>query len=429
MNRSPLLRCLGVACALLMASVPILSEAQQKPAGLSIELQDAATLLHSRQYPVAIQTYEKILKTHPQNEKAAIGLATAYYGVYNYDQMRRVLRQAAAAHPTSPTALVELGKLDIQLLHYDDAIVELQRAVRRAPASSVAQEQLGVAYQAKGDEEKALVHLNEAVRLAPGSASAHYFRGSLFSDRNDNDRAYQDAKDAHRLGPNLQTEVLLAKTALHANQCDESIALLQPLADSGKAEPAELYLLSRAYKCAGQADRAQQLQDEYEKQSQKGQDLKTHKMHADHLATDAGELARKNQLSSALTLLNQALSEDPDNGPSLAQLAKIDFSRGDVSRAEEEIHHALRDDPYNPDYLYVLGKVLEISDPPGALAAFQRTVLVNPKESDAYYEMGAMYLKMGDRKRAADAFGKAVQLSPEDTDYKKALADLRSNAR
>ena len=63
--------------------------------------------------------------------------------------------------------------------------------------------------------------------------------------------------------------------------------------------------------------------------------------------------------------------------------------------------------------------MLETSDPSAALAAFQRTVLVNPKESDAYYEMGRLYLKMGDRKQAAEALGKAVQLSPDDPDYRK----------
>jgi tetratricopeptide (TPR) repeat protein len=418
-----------VRALLLAIGVCALCVAQQSPGGVTIELQDAAILLRTRQYPAAIEAYEKILRAHPRIEKAEMGLAAAYDGVYNYDQMRLVLQQAAAHHPTSPAALVELGKLDIHLLHYDDAIVEMKRAVRRAPASAEAHEQLGVAYQAKGDEDKALAHFNEAIRLAPGSASAHYFRGSLFADRNDNDRAYQDAKDAYHLQPDSQTQVLLAKTALHANRCDESIALLQPLADSEKAEPADLYLLSRSYKCAGQTDRAQQLQDEYEKHSQRVQDLKTHKMHADHLATDAGELARKNQLNSALDLLNRALSEDPENGPSLAQLAKIDFSRGEVPKAHEEINNALRGDPYNPDYLYVLGRVLETSDPSAALAAFQRTVLVNPKESDAYYEMGAIYLKMGDRKHAIEALEKAVQLSPDDPDYRKALADLRDKAR
>jgi len=422
---SPLTLTLGSLMVFLLAiGGPPLGQAQHDSPAPTNEQGDGVTLLRNHKFPAAIATYQKILKTDPQNEKATLGLAAAYFGLYNYDQTRRLLQRSAAAHPTSAAALVELGKLDIHLLHYDDAIVELKRAAQRQPNSAPAHEQLGVAYQAKGDEEKALAQFNEAIRLAPGSASAYYFRGSLYADRNDDDHAYRDAKEAFRLEPNSQTQVLLAKTALRANKCDEAIALLQPFADSASVDPADLYLLSRAYKCAGQAQRAQELQDEYEKQSQKAQDAKTHTMNADHLAANAAELARKNQLTPALALLSQALAEDPENGATLALLAKIDFSRGDVSKAREEITKALSIDPYNPDYLYVQGKVLENSDPAAALQAFQQTVLVNPTESDAYYEMGELYLKMGERTRAAEALRKAVQLSPEDPDYKKALAGL-----
>jgi len=400
--------------------------AQQESPGVANELRDAATLLRNRQFPAAMETYQKVLKADPHSEKAALGLAAGYFGVYNYDQTRQVLRAAAAAHPASAAALVELGKLDIHLLHYDDAIVELKRAVQRNAGAAAAHEQLGVAYQAKGDEEKALAQLNEANRLAPASASTLYFRGSLYADRNDNQSAYQDAKEAHRLEPNTQSRELLAKVAMHVSKCDEAIEVLRPLAESEEVNPEDLYLLSRAYKCAGQTQRAQELQDDYEKRSQKVQDAKTRKMHADHLATGAGDLARKNQLAPALDLLNQALAEDPENRPALALLAKIDFSRGDLAKAQDEITTALRGDPYNPDYLFVRGKVLESTDPPRALEDFRQTVLVNPRESDAYYEMGELYLKMGDRTRAAQALRKAVQLSPDDADYKKALADLFS---
>ena len=411
---------------LLLAGLTAIVAAQINADGAN-ESPDAAALLRNRQFPAAVAAYRRILRREPHNEKAELGLAAAYYGLYNYDQTRRVLREAAAEHPKSAAALVELGKLDIHLLHYDDAIVELKRAVQRDPASAAAHEQLGVAYQAKGDGDKALPEFNEAIRLAPGVASSRYFRGSLYADRDDDVHAYDDAKAAYRLEPNAQTRELLGKVALHANKCGESVEVLQPLAAAQDVNPEDLYLLSRACKCAGEDQRAQELQQEYEKRSQAEQDAKTRKMHADHLATDAGELARKNQLASALAELDQALAEDPQNGPSLALLAKIDFSRGDVARAQDEIARALHGDPYNPDYLYVRGKVLENSDPAAALEAFQQVVLVNPKESDAYYEMGEVYARMGDRRRAAEALRRAVALSPDDPDYKKALAEL--NAR
>jgi cytochrome c-type biogenesis protein CcmH/NrfG len=51
---------------------------------------------------------------------------------------------------------------------------------------------------------------------------------------------------------------------------------------------------------------------------------------------------------------------------------------------------------------------------------------VNPKESDAYFEMGAIYQQRGDRPSALAAYKKAVELSPDDPDYKRALVTFNS---
>jgi Flp pilus assembly protein TadD len=74
----------------------------------------------------------------------------------------------------------------------------------------------------------------------------------------------------------------------------------------------------------------------------------------------------------------------------------------------------------------VQGKILEKQGKlDEALAAFEETALVNPKEADAYFEMGAIYQQRDDRERALAAYKKAVELSPEDADYRKALAAMK----
>jgi Flp pilus assembly protein TadD len=55
--------------------------------------------------------------------------------------------------------------------------------------------------------------------------------------------------------------------------------------------------------------------------------------------------------------------------------------------------------------------------------------LVNPKESDAYFEMGAIHQQRGEREKARAAYAKAVEISPDDPDYKRALAALNSGAQ
>jgi tetratricopeptide (TPR) repeat protein len=410
-----------LACLVLLGS-SALAAAQNAPA-LAETKRQATLLLRNGQFPAAIEAYQKVLKASPHDEMATLGLAGAYRGIFNYDEARRLLSDAEKRYPKSGLALVELGKLDIHLQHYDEAIEHLTRAVRRQPGLSAAQEQLGVAYQAKGEDEKALRRFDEAVRLNPTSASAHYFRGSLYADRDDYQRAYKDAQQAHNLEPNPQSDALLAKAATHIGKCDDAIALLKPIAQPESSDPANLYLLSTAYKCAGQADMARATLADFESRSKQAQELRTRSMEADHLASQAGELARENQLAGAMDLIHQALDKDPENAATHALLAKIEFSRGNVASANEEITRALQKDPYNPDYLYVSGKVLEKqTDAKGALDAFQRTVLVNPSESDAYFEMARIYLQQGRRDLAIHALKKATQLSPDDPDYRKALA-------
>jgi superkiller protein 3 len=63
-----------------------------------------------------------------------------------------------------------------------------------------------------------------------------------------------------------------------------------------------------------------------------------------------------------------------------------------------------------------------------ALGAFQRTTIVNPKESDAFFEMGVIYEQCGDRERALSAYKKAAMLSPQDPEYQRALAALSGHA-
>jgi cytochrome c-type biogenesis protein CcmH/NrfG len=47
---------------------------------------------------------------------------------------------------------------------------------------------------------------------------------------------------------------------------------------------------------------------------------------------------------------------------------------------------------------------------------------INPKEADAFFEIGKIRLQKGDREGARAAFQKASALDPSDADYKRAFA-------
>ena len=394
-------------------------ELDPRDASIHVEL---GQLYEFMNQPVeAIVAFRRALDADPQNERAELGLSDAYRKVFNRSEARRVLEEAARQHPQSAAPLVGLGEMDIESQGYDDALKRLQQALRLNPAEATARIDLATVYQARGQMDQALRELNLAIQQSPHAAVAFYLRASIYADRNDDARALEDARKVIELQPdNQRGRALLAKIEVRVHECAKAVALLGPEAARAGAET--LYLLARAYECDGKQDLARQTMTQFAERSRSEHSSQQNKMQADYLATRAGEMARGNQLTAALGLLNQALAKDPENGKANAQLAKIYYSQGEVGKAREAVARALKTSPYQPDYLYVLGRVLEQQgDLPGALSIFEKTVEVDPGESDAYYEMGMVYLKTNDRARGLEALKRAVQLAPDDADYRAAL--------
>jgi tetratricopeptide (TPR) repeat protein len=398
----------------------------------------------ARKFPDAIASYQEALRLAPHNVKAEIGLAQAYRGVHNFDETKRILEQARREHPKNAALLVVFGDLDIELQTYDAAITHLDAALALDPADVDARNRLAVAYKAKGDATNALAQVAKILARDPKNALAHYTRAEIYSDHNQDSLALSDAQTVVELqSENPRGRVLLAKILVRApaaaagdeakQRCAKAVDALEPLVrpqSQQQSQPPDsetLFLLSRAYRCAGEDDKAQETLVAFEKSSQNDRSTNENKTQAKHLVQQADELAMKNDFAGSLALLNQAIAMDPTYAATYSQLAKLYYSAGDIEKASDAIAQALAREPYHPEYLYVQGKILEKqSRLDDALAAFQKTTLVNPKESDAYFEMGAIYQQRGDRPNALAAYKKAVELSPDDPDYKRALATLHS---
>ena len=163
----------------------------------------------------------------------------------------------------------------------------------------------------------------------------------------------------------------------------------------------------------------------FEAASQNDRTARETELQSRHLVQQANDAALKNDRAQAIDLAQQALAKNPNDGSAYSLLAKIYYSSGKIDDASAAIAKALERDPYHPDFLYVQGSILErqgrLDD---ALKVFVRTTLVNPKESDAYFEIGAIYQQRNDRAHAVTAYRKALELSPGDPDYRRALASV-----
>jgi tetratricopeptide (TPR) repeat protein len=430
--------CLGVAAASRVCSAQ-----SAAPGQASTLMEQARAAAVAGRFVDAIADYGETLRIAPRNVDAAIGLAQAYRAVHNLDAAKLTLEQARREHPKSAAPLAMLGDLDLELQTYDAAIAHLTAALALAPANLDARNRLAVAYKAKGgaaDKADALEQIAKVLGRDPQNALALYTRAEIYADENRDGLALPDAEKVVELQPeNSRGRELLGKILVRAparaapeeiaRRCGRAVLALEPLVNaagtSASADSETLFLLSRAYRCAGQDERAAAALEEFEKASQNDRTTKENQTQAKHLVQQADELAMKSDFAGSLAVLQQSIAMDATYPGAYSQLAKLYYSAGDIAKASEAIGQALARAPYHPEYLYVQGRILErqgkLDD---ALGAFQRTVLVNPKESDAYFEMGAIYQQRGQRGEARAAYLKAVEISPEDPDYKRALAGL-----
>jgi tetratricopeptide (TPR) repeat protein len=402
----------------------------------SLRVELAAALANAGQHVQAIAACQQALQISPHHLPAELALAQSYRAVHNYDETRRVLERAHTGHPKSAAPLVALGDLELELQTYNAAIAHLRPAVTLNPTDTHARNLLVAAYKAKGDNENALAQLSKVLARDPQNALAYFQRAQIYSAQNDDVRALPDAEKAVELQPkNLSARLVLAKILLQtpdklpaekvASRCSRAAANLQPLVEAKPNDSETLFILSRAYRCAGRADEAEKTLAAFEAASQNDRSTKQDQLQAKHLVDEAESQAMKNDFPGALDSLHQAIEKDPTFSPAYSLLAKINFSSGNLEQASEAISRALALAPYVPDFLFVQGKIFEregkLDD---ALASFERASLVNPKESDLYYEMGVIYQQRNDRPRALAAYKKAAELSPDGADYRRAVAAL-----
>jgi tetratricopeptide (TPR) repeat protein len=410
------------------------------PQNANLRIALGLALAKAGRFTDAIASYQAALELSPRNSAAEIDLAGAYRGVHNNDAARRLLERSSREHPKLAAPLAVLGDLDIELQTYEAAIKHLSAAIALDPANNETQDRLALAYKSKGDAPAALAQLAKSLARDPNDALAHFLRAQIYDDRNQDDRALPEAEKVLALQPqNLPGRAILGKILLRISEtagtaeapalCSRAADVLKPIADAQPNDSETLFILARAYRCAGDAAEAEKTLAAFESASKILRASKENQNQALHLVHQANDRALQNDFPGALDLLQQALEKYPDYDAAYSQLAKLYYSAGDIEKASDAIARALQLAPYQPDSLYVQGKIFEkqgkLDD---ALSDFERATLVNPKESDAYFEMGAIYQQKNDLNRARAAYKKALEISPDDPDYRRALASLSAAA-
>src|SRR5271155_2377764 len=255
------------------------------PAATLTLIEQARAAAGGGRYAEAIADYREALRNAPRNVDAEVGLAQAFRGVHNFDAAKQTLEQARREHPKNAAPLAMLGDLDLELQTYDAAIAHLTAALAIDPANLDARNRLAVAYKAKGgaaDVAGALEQIATVLARDPKNALALYTRAEIYANQNRDGLALPDAEKVVQLQPqNAHGRALVGKILVRAPagaaaeeikaRCGRAVMALEPLtseAGDGTPAPADsetLFLLSRAYRCAGQDEKAAATLEEFEK--------------------------------------------------------------------------------------------------------------------------------------------------------------------
>ena len=311
----------------------------------------ASLYLQVGQNQGAVETLKPYLQSHPDAPKALRLLAVAYLREEEYTQAKDAAQRALRTGLRDPATLEVLAMAELGLQATDTAVTLFREALKLDTNSLEANLQLGLLYAKRHQNlQEAVVLLEKARTLQPNLAGTHAALGS----------AFLEAGDPRQAATSLETAIKL---------------------DPDAAEP--YYLLVSAYRQLHQDGKAEAALAAFQSHKRAEADQRALEMRsrADYEA-GVNLLANTDQLDKAYELLAKAVKERPTFDPGYYRMAQVSYLKGEIRNALASIREALRLNPLEPEYYYVLARCLEDTDPRGALGAIERAVGFRPGVPD-----------------------------------------------
>jgi len=365
----------------------------------------------------AVKILQKAAQQAPRDPEPPLALAKMYVGLGKLDEAANALGKAgelAGAAPGPVRARVRASQSSFalragtagQALSYARQAVEAQAEPESLAALARVEARLG-------DTKAARETADQAARAAPDSAAVQVARGDALRAASLN----QDAEAAYRRAVELEPRSVAAGTGL-------ALAL----AAQGKAAPA-----LDAARAAAQADPHAAEAQAALALAWLAQDPEDKKSEAAAAVYQATSLEPKNplaqlaagrvfesrgQLDQAKAAYGQAAELDPSwPAPSVAALGVL-RKQGDAKGALAGLRalpEALRT---SGEAELLLGQLLAQQEEwASALAALDRAVAGLPGMAEAHAQRGCAAYNAGELKLAADAYGRALELQPDNFGY------------
>jgi len=333
----------------------------------------AVSLRQAGRVQEAISVYEIILQIRPDFSEALYNLGIALSELNRLDEAEKVYLRALRLNPGLASAYHNLGDLYLKQGRLDEAEKQFLKAIELVPGYVSAYVNLGELYRRQGDREIAREYAEKALSLKPESDQARNLLANILRESGKPAEAlgaYQQvlagnptsARAYYNLGVSLtdvgrwqEAEKLfeeaikiesnlaeayggLGLCALQRGEADRAIQLFIKARELGFKDPALSLNLSYAYLNKKDWQKA-------EEEARQAVNVQP------GLATGYNSLgialAQQNKLEEARIALERALKINPRDWQVLINLAMVELSNQNESRALELFWRALAVDPQN----------------------------------------------------------------------------------
>ena len=358
-------------------------------------LRSLATLAKARGDLDGLSRYaQQIITAQPQAADGYLlkGFADISHQPPQIDQAQHDAEEALKRAPQSPAPYVQLGNVQMAQKHFSEAEKFYQQALEKDPSSSDGLFSLMHLYAYQKNYDKAIAAANAQIVKSPKNSSFYELLAvALLEGKNDYAGAESNLRKALELDKNNVDAIeKLGKVLVQEKQPDQALALYTQAAKDHPSEVRFTILSGELYESKQNWDQAQ-------------------------------------------AMYQQALNVSPDNPLASNNLAFLILQHGgNIDVALNLAQTARRGMSNSPNAADTLGwAYYKKGIYQSAITQFQEAIRMNEKnggtdDAEFHVHLGLAYQGANQLSLARQQFEKAVKLSPENAEARKALAELRS---
>ena len=340
----------------------------------------------------ALDTAQQIIATQPYSADGYLLRSQAELQSQKFNEAQHDSEEAMKRAPQSPAPYLKLGLIQFAQKHYAESEKFYQQALDKDPTSTEGLSGLLHVYVAQKNYDKAIAAANAQIAKAPQVSNFYdLLATALYDGKKDYAGARTALEKAIELDKNnLDAIEKLGRVEVQQQQPDQALSLYL---NATRTYPREV----RFFILAGQLYSQQQNWDQ------------------------------------AKVMYQQALAVSPDNPLASNNLAYVILEQGgNVDVAMNMAQAARRGMPDSPSFADTLGwAYYHKGIYQSAINQFQEALRLNEKNGGAddpivHYHLGLAYQKANQISLARQQLEKALKLSPDNADARKALSELRS---